>query len=568
MAYTSIIPVRCLDRAVDYVRDKTKTTRGPKSLQDAVDYAINREKTELDCFETGLSCVCETAFEDMRDTVQRWQQTAGVQGYHLVQSFAEGEVTPELAHQIGVELAEQLLQGRFQTVVTTHLNTKHYHNHIVWCSVALDNGRKYHSNAKSYYTEVRARSDALCRKYGLSIIETKESEQSSMPYHVWLDEQENRPNWTSMVRQDVDEAISQALTWRQFLQCLSQKGYTFRFNRKYPTLKPPGKPRPIRFKTLGKQYTPEAIQQRILYSQKTYPAEPHVRHVRLHGTYQKVRKLKGLRVFYYRELYMLGVFHRKPWHPSPAVREEIRQLDKRIEQYEFLMNRDTRTLAQLRDLRAQTEAEVRKLNAERNRLYKTNPESDQIPLFTQRLRELRKTIKLCKRIEEHSLEMYKDSWESLVGLCDEFLYLGGNEQGTHKYVSELIGKETVETTSRSLSRGRSGSSSTSHQQTARDLMTPDEVRLLSNDKALLFVRGERPVMDWKYNLLRHPNIRFTEDGGAPPYDYTVAPDAHEDLAGNAENYELLDMDDFLPAAEQPKPMFTYPRRNAHASQQD
>lgn len=164
--------------------------------------------------------------------------------------------------------------------------------------------------------------------------------------------------------------------------------------------------------------------------------------------------------------------------------------------------------------------------------------------------------------------MYKDSWESLVGLCDEFLYLGGNEQGTHKYVSELIGKETVETTSRSLSRGRSGSSSTSHQQTARDLMTPDEVRLLSNDKALLFVSGERPVMDWKYNLLRHPNIRFTEDGGAPPYDYTVAPDAHEDLAGNAENYELLDMDDFLPAAEQPKPMFTYPRRNAHASQQD
>lgn len=164
--------------------------------------------------------------------------------------------------------------------------------------------------------------------------------------------------------------------------------------------------------------------------------------------------------------------------------------------------------------------------------------------------------------------MYKDSWESLVGLCDEFLYLGGNEQGTHKYVSELIGKETVETTSRSLSRGRSGSSSTSHQQAARDLMTPDEVRLLSNDKALLFVRGERPVMDWKYNLLRHPNIRFTEDGGAPLYDYTAAPDAHEDLVGDAENYELLDMDDFLPAAEQPKPMFTYPRRDAHASQQD
>lgn len=191
--------------------------------------------------------------------------------------------------------------------------------------------------------------------------------------------------------------------------------------------------------------------------------------------------------------------------------------------------------------------------------------------FQSALATMRSRGIFCSVIVQNSAQlksMYKDSWESLVGLCDEFLYLGGNEQGTHKYVSELIGKETVETTSRSLSRGRSGSSSTSHQQTARDLMTPDEVRLLSNDKALLFVRGERPVMDWKYNLLRHPNIRFTEDGGAPPYDYTVAPDAHEDLAGNAENYELLDMDDFLPAAEQPKPMFTYPRRNAHASQQD
>ena len=102
---------------------------------------------------------------------------------------------------------------------------------------------------------------------------------------------------------------------------------------------------------------------------------------------------------------MLGVFRRKPWHPSPAVREEIRQLDKRIEQYEFMMHRDIRTLAQLRDLRAQTEAEVRQLNADRNRLYKTDPKSDQILLLTQRLRELRKTIKLCKRIEEHSLEM-------------------------------------------------------------------------------------------------------------------------------------------------------------------
>ncbi len=162
MAYTSVIPVRRLDRTVDYVQNKAKTT--PKSLEEAVDYAANRDKTESACFETGLGCTTTSAFEDMRLNTLRWHKETGVQGYHLVQSFAEGEVTPELAHQIGVEFAEQLLLGKYQAIVTTHLNTKHYHNHIVWSAVSLEDGKKYHSNSKSYYTEVRALSDALCQK--------------------------------------------------------------------------------------------------------------------------------------------------------------------------------------------------------------------------------------------------------------------------------------------------------------------------------------------------------------------------------------------------------------------
>ena len=151
--------------------------------------------------------------------------------------------------------------------------------------------------------------------------------------------------------------------------------------------------------------------------------------------------------------------------------------------------------------------------------------------------------------------LYKDSWESLIGLCDEFLYLGGNEQSTHKYVSELIGKETVDTTSHSRSRGRSGSYSTSEQQVARDLLTPDEVRLLPDGKSVLFVRGERPVIDDKYDLLHHPCIRYTEDGGALPYDYTAADQAADDLPGEAADWELLDMDDFLPQPKPPQPQF-------------
>ena len=111
--------------------------------------------------------------------------------------------------------------------------------------------------------------------------------------------------------------------------------------------------------------------------------------------------------------------------------------------------------------------------------------------------------------------LFKDDWEGLMGNADTLVYLGGNEQSTHKYISELLGKETLDTRNRSVSRGSHGSSSVSYQQTGRELMTP--VRTLDNDYALLFIRGERPVMDKKYDILKHPYIKLTEDGGAAPY---------------------------------------------------
>lgn len=113
--------------------------------------------------------------------------------------------------------------------------------------------------------------------------------------------------------------------------------------------------------------------------------------------------------------------------------------------------------------------------------------------------------------------LFKDDWEGIIGNADTLLYLGGNEQSTHEYVSKLLGKETISTTSSSQSKGRSGSYSRSTQQAGRELLTPDEVRMLDNNKALVFIRGEWPVMDDKYELMRHPNISLTEDGGAPPY---------------------------------------------------
>lgn len=138
--------------------------------------------------------------------------------------------------------------------------------------------------------------------------------------------------------------------------------------------------------------------------------------------------------------------------------------------------------------------------------------------------------------------LFKDSWENITGNCDTLLYLGGNEQSTHEYISKALGKETIDTRTHGITRGRSGSSNTNYQNTGRELMTPDEVRMLSNRKALLFIRGERPVIDFKYPLKKHPNYKRTSDGGCKPYhkDFTHYEKRDLDYTPELENIEIIE----------------------------
>ena len=413
MAYTSVIPVRRLDRAVKYVINKEKTTA--VSLQDALDYAANRDKTEQSCFESSYACTLETAFADMRQTKECWHKLGGVQGYHLVQSFAAGEVTPELAHQIAKELADRVLGGRYEYVIGTHLNTGHIHSHIVWNSVSRIDGKKYHSNGKSYVTEIRAVSDELCRKYKLSVIDTENSNHVAKPYAEWLAEKNGQPTWRTAIRQDVDEAIQQSLTWRQFLNALERKGYEVRMGRKYPVLRPPGKERFVRFKTLGKRYTPEAIQTRILYPQSYHPYvenPPTIQHGRLHSGKKPHRKLTGLRALYYRYLYELGALPRKPRRPSYAVRQDAYKLDQRIREMEFLSKHNIDTLAQLETHRKALQTEIGQLQTKRKQLPKTDDVQLQCESVHTALKQLRQEERLCRKIAEHSLEVQQHLTEA------------------------------------------------------------------------------------------------------------------------------------------------------------
>ena len=153
--------------------------------------------------------------------------------------------------------------------------------------------------------------------------------------------------------------------------------------------------------------------------------------------------------------------------------------------------------------------------------------------------------------------LFEKQWESIVGNCDEFLYLGGNEQSTHKYVSELLGKETIDTNTYGKSSGRSGNYSTNYQISGRELLTPDEVRMLDNQYAILFIRGERPIMDFKYDILKHPNVALTTDGKEKPYKHgevtiphssisvlAIDPDEVEESNYGETTYELLSDEDF------------------------
>ena len=413
MAYTSVIPVRRLDRAVKYVMNKEKTTA--VSLQDALDYAANRDKTEQSCFESSYACTLETAFADMRQTKERWHKLGGVQGYHLVQSFAAGEVTPELAHRIAKELADCVLGGRYEYVIGTHLNTGHIHSHIVWNSVSCVDGKKYRSNYKSYVTEIRAVSDKLCQKYRLSVIDTENSNHVAKPYAEWLAEKNGQPTWRTAIRQDVDDAIRQSLTWRQFVAALQDKGYELRFNRKYPVLRPPGKERFVRFKTLGKRYTPEAIQTRILYPQSYHPYvenPPTIQHGRLHSGKKPHRKLTGLRALYYRYLYELGALPRKPRRPSYAVRQDAYKLDQRIRQMELLSKHNIDTLAQLETHRQALQTEIGQLLTKRKQLPKIDDVQSQRESVNTALKQLRQEERLCRKIAEHSIEVQQHLTEA------------------------------------------------------------------------------------------------------------------------------------------------------------
>ena len=408
MAYDKIIPLRSrLDHCLDYVLNEDKT-----SLSYALSYAENPEKSHQ--LVTGINCEARTAYEEMRATKRRWDKRNGILGYHLVHSYAPGEVTPEQAHAAGVEFARRLLGDHYEAVVATHIDREHYHCHIVFNSVSFVDGRKYRSDFKSYFGEVRGTSNAVSQDFGLSVIQPKDKGKH---YAQWDAEHRGKATISSLVRQDIDAAIRESFTFDTFLTALRRQGYSIKFgpNVKHAAVRPPGAGRFFRLDSLGDGYTEADIRTRLAAMRRGEappPPAPELRPRKQHRyTIQSGRlperrnqKLKGFRALYVYYLYFLGVRRPRGAHQYPfPIRAEVIKLHRYQRQMNLLQTYHIDTDDQLTLLGEALQARIDALTGQRKELYGQKRDgkdvTGEIETINRELRRLRGQLKTCGQIE-------------------------------------------------------------------------------------------------------------------------------------------------------------------------
>ena len=263
MAIVKVYAVRNqLKRAVDYAANEDKTTLDEQVLlENIIDYATERNMTEMRVFETAINCSSvDDAYKEMAATKKKFGKSDKVLAYHYIQSFAPGEVTPELAHKIGVEFARECFGDRFEVVIGTHLDREHLHNHIVVNSVSFADGGKLRSTPESYYEVIRETSDRLCREHDLSVI--NEPKRRGMHYAEWKAVKEGKPTIRGRMREELDDIIARSYTFNEFWRNLEKSGYVVHrrgMNISHTSIIPPFGKRPIRIEGLGDEYTEEAI---------------------------------------------------------------------------------------------------------------------------------------------------------------------------------------------------------------------------------------------------------------------------------------------------------------------
>lgn len=444
MAVTSIWRVNgWLGKVVIYVENPDKTNnpafyekseitdKQTQGLFDVIDYAVNIEKTvKIDdenteifsSFVSGVNCHPSTARDEMLAVKRRFGKEDGTVAYHGYQSFAPGEATPEMVHEIGIKLAEKLWGKKYQVVVATHLDKEnHLHNHFIVNTVSFIDGIKYHRTEKDYY-DMQTTSDALCREYGLSVIENPQYGKSKQ-YGEWRAEQELRPTWRGIIRSEVDEVIRQSMTERQFFDNLRKRGYEIKIGKDI-SVKPPNKERFVRLaRNFGEDYTIDGIRKRILSQSRAERPLPEpyrkAHHFNVKGNIHKSKKVKGFRALYYHYCYLLGIFPRdRPQNIKRLhflLREDLAKMDEISEEARLLARHHIDTDEQLFLYKSDLDAKIEALTEKRDVLFhkrrtlavKSDKSvraemKDKIDLLTSEIKELRREVRLCEDIAVRS----------------------------------------------------------------------------------------------------------------------------------------------------------------------
>lgn len=409
MAITKIIVIRDrLDKRVNYVLNEDKT-----GLGNVLEYAMDKDKIqgERKLYESAVNCDKETAFQDMMKTKKHFGKTDKVQGYHIIQSFKPGEVTSEQAHQIGIEFAQRCF-SKYESVIGTHLDRNHLHNHVVVNSVSLVDGKKYRNNFKDYYGDIRGVSDALCKEYGLSIIEENE-EKKSVSYVEWLARNKGKTSWQTIIRNDLDDCIKQAFSFGNFIMLMEHKGYEIK-QGKYISFKPMGREHFSRGYKLGNEYSFMNIKNRIEgknLSMDLKSMEQHMREKHEFKPYPKVRSgsFKALCLHY---MYLLGQV-KKNQAPNRAVKvlkEDLIKFEKMTNTFQFINDRGLDTVEKVKEYKNLCYEEIHKLKTEKEKLL---AEKENYKSAFDALRKL--------KVFEKPYQMYQDDFHEMQDEHDTYL---------------------------------------------------------------------------------------------------------------------------------------------------
>ena len=416
MAYDKIIVIHSrLDRCLDYVQNDGKTDLG-----NAVDYICNPVKAG---FQTAINCTLDNAFLQMQATKQRWDKYGGILGYHIVHSYAPGEVTPEQAHEAGVEFARRLLGDKYEAVVCTHTDRDHLHCHIVFNSVSFLDGRKYRSDFKSYFHDLRDTSNAVSREYGFSVID---SDGKGKHYSEWNAERSGKTTVRDLIRRDIDAALDGSLTYDMLLETLRRQGYTVKRSPKvkHTAIRPPGGQRFVRLDSLGEGYTELDLMQRLNEQRYESAPEPPVFSAQKRYTIRKRPrryspvKHGSFRALYLYYLYLLSPRKKRPQKVPFETRAEIRRVKQYRQQFFLLQKYRIDTKPELEMLSDALSNEMQILVDQRKELYALRREqpSEQldadIDSLTAQLRPLRRELRLCGKIAEYAPRMLRQIKES------------------------------------------------------------------------------------------------------------------------------------------------------------